>query len=147
MTPEAQERYLVARGFLYGLGTSNVRHGTRTLDQHLVGTHLLLDAQAEREAVCLAGLFHSIYGTNVFMTCTLKADSQDDRDMVAHTIGHEAEALAYMFCMLQGRPQCFFRSSEIAKPMTLALSWRDLQAIELANLIEQGGFSAVIRYL
>lgn len=133
--------------FLQKIGTDKIRHGDRTLHDHLVGTWRLLKNHGEREAVRLAGLFHSIYGTNVFMTCTLRADNQDDRDMVAHTIGHEAEALAYMFCALQGRPHCFFRSHEIAKPMTLALCWRDLQAIELANLIEQGGFGAVIRYL
>lgn len=147
MNPDTQERYLVARQFLYNLGTAAVRHGDRTLDAHLVGTHLLLDAQGEREAVCLAGLFHSIYATNIFTTATLKADNQGDRDMVADYIGREAEALAYMFCMLQGRPQCFFRSHEIAKSLTLALCWRDLQAIELANLLEQGGFGAIIRYM
>jgi hypothetical protein len=145
--PQPRERYLAARQFLESIGTKSVRHGSRTLDEHLVGTHLMLQVRGEREAVCLGGLFHSIYGTNIFKTATLRGDSKDDRETVAGVIGVEAENLAYLFCTLTDRPQSLLRPRDYTKTVAVARALRDLQAIELANLIEQGGYSAVIRWL
>lgn len=145
--PSARDRYLAARQFLYHLGSTTVRHGNRTLDAHLVGTHLMLQARGERETVCLAGLFHSIYGTNIFTTATLKADWPGDRERVQQVIGPEAEELAYLFCTLADRPSSLLRPRDYVKTVGVARHLRDLQAIELANLIEQGGYSAVIHWL
>lgn len=147
MTNLLRERYLAARQFLYEIGTTSVRHGSRTLDEHLAGTHLMLQARGEREAVCLGGLFHSIYGTNIFKTATMNADAPGDRLLVTAVIGEEAEHLAYLFCSLTDRPQSLLRPRDYTKTVAVARALRDLQAIELANLIEQGGYSAVIRWL
>lgn len=132
-----------AAAFLSSLGANDTPHGTRTLFQHLQGTWLLLKRHGEREAVCLAGMFHSIYGTNVFKHVTLSAHSLEARAQVQDLIGHEAERLVFLFCTTKDRPGVFFDRVTRSHGQI----WRDLQAIELANLIEQGGFSAVVRYM
>src|SRR3546814_18378901 len=48
------------------------------------------------QTICLAGLFHSIYGTAHFRHATLPFSQ---RRVVKNLIGAEAEALAYLFCV------------------------------------------------
>lgn len=71
-------------------------HGNRTLYHHLKGTHDLLANWGNPTPVCLAGLFHSIYGTEDF---TMRTASLDDRHRIRAAIGVEAEQLAYLFCV------------------------------------------------
>ncbi len=71
-----------------------VSHSNRTLLDHLIGTHNLLQSWGAAESVCLAGLFHSVYGTEGFRA-TLA--SIPDRKIIANIIGREAEALAWLF--------------------------------------------------
>ena len=49
------------------------------------------------DALCVAGLFHSIYGTVVFRP---KMVPMDDRDKIKDLIGIESENLVYQFCIL-----------------------------------------------
>jgi hypothetical protein len=46
--------------------TSNQRHYRKTFMQHLVGVHNILSQYGERQELCDAGLFHSIYGTEFY---------------------------------------------------------------------------------
>lgn len=56
-----EERY---RAFLIEqLRVQDVHHSGRTFFAHLKGTHDLLRDWGNPEPVCIAGLFHSIYGT------------------------------------------------------------------------------------
>ena len=43
-----------------------MEHFGRPFREHLIGTHDLLDQWQNSENVCLAGLFHSVYGTKTF---------------------------------------------------------------------------------
>lgn len=77
-------------------GTAAAPHaGGRALRDHLVGTYALLKEWQNPEEICLAGLFHSIYGTEVY---TLQSASLEQRDVVRSAIGGVAEELAYLFC-------------------------------------------------
>ncbi|WP_322405540.1 DUF6817 domain-containing protein [Massilia luteola] len=58
--------------FLYRCGTTDIRHGRRSLAEQLHGTHELLQKWEADEAVCVAGLFHRVYGTNVFRYSALQ---------------------------------------------------------------------------
>jgi len=71
-----------------------VSHSKRTLFDHLVGTHNLLRSWRAADSVCLAGLFHSVYGTEGFHA-TLAGIP--DRKIIIEIIGREAEALAWLF--------------------------------------------------
>ncbi|MEK9696028.1 MAG: TIGR02466 family protein [Candidatus Poseidoniales archaeon] len=71
-------------------------HGKRKLSDHLLGVYKLLEGDGASQEVCDAGLFHSIYGTEVYRHKTLTS-----RDIVRSIIGDEAENLAHMFCELK----------------------------------------------
>jgi hypothetical protein len=114
------------RDFLFELGTLYVWHSGRSLYLHLKGTHDLLRDWDNSEDVCLAGLFHSIYGTNSF-----KRQSLDDRRKLRELIGDYAEQLVYNFSVAKDRP--LFES--IANERMRG----ELQEIEAANIVEQSG--------
>ena len=108
-----------------------VRHSGRSLFDHLVGTHDLLQRWGNREDVCNAGLFHSIYGTARFH---YKVWPIEQRDVIRGLIGDYAEKLACLFCIMN-RPAAFFGCKDAwLVPQML----RDLHEIETANLLEQG---------
>jgi hypothetical protein len=135
--------------------TDGVKHSGRTLFDHLTGTHALLAKQGAPEHVCLAGLFHSIYGTNIFRHETMLISQ---RNVVIALIGPDAERLAYIFCSC-GRPKALVNAAESGPPYSvinrrngesIQLSTRDmfdLLDIELANLEDQGGGPMLQRVL
>lgn len=110
--------------FLRAMGAARIAHSGRDLLSHLCGTYDLLKSSGEREAVCVGGLFHSVYGTNAFDQVLIHPHY---RPAVRQLIGDEAEGLAYRFCTID-RPWCFLSGDN---------SDRDLIAIEIANLHEQ----------
>jgi hypothetical protein len=121
-------------------------HSGRNLYAHLQGTYHLLQAWHNAEPVCLAGLFHSIYGTWHFRYTSFPIER---RDVVRDLIGEHAEFLAYVFCVAE-RPKEFIGSigsqdigvTDHYRKEKIRLSnsqLADLLEIETANLIEQGG--------
>lgn len=101
-----------ARAFLISLGTDGVRH-TSHLDadgsmsegsflEHLTGVERDLGEWSCGEEVCLAGLFHSIYGTESFQAFSLPLDlSGANRRRVQDLIGSRAEKLAFINCTME----------------------------------------------
>jgi len=134
--------------------TKSQPHSGRTLYNHLVGTHKLLVEWGREEATCLAGLFHSIYGSYNYRRVTVPVEQ---RHVVADVIGEDAEMLAYLFSYSR-RPRTLFTATR-----TYALDMRNeeqphqvsaetlnrLIEIECANEIEQGtnGFIRVLSTL
>ena len=88
-----EEKYLEA---LQSLGAGAHSHSERTLLHHLQGTYDQLKEWGNPEHVCLAGLFHSIYGTDAFQAQTVRFD---ERDKVTEIISKAAEELAFLFCV------------------------------------------------
>lgn len=139
-----EERY---RKFLVDdVQADRIGHDSVNLYSHLAGTYRLLQEWGNPIHVCLAGLFHSIYGTVHFRR---RAVPLSARPRLRTLIGEEAERLAYIFCVTD-RPAAFL--SEWRKPEHVLydrylkdqivlnrqeLLW--LLEIEAANLIEQGG--------
>ena len=76
------------------LPVMDMQHFGRPFKEHLIGTYDLLDQWQNSSAVCLAGLFHSVYGTKTFSSAALSTES---RDAVRSLIGEEAEALVFVF--------------------------------------------------
>jgi len=141
-----EERY---RAFLTEhLRAEEVRHTGRSFFGHLKGVHDLLRDWGNPEFICLAGLFHSVYGTWHFQH---KAFPIAKRNVVADLIGKEAEFLVYVFCVTErpkvflahiGRPEISIHDHYANTPLHLSRSDLDnLLEIEAANLIEQGGAS------
>ena len=80
--------------FLLEVGTKNQPHGQKTLYDHLVGTWKILKEWECSRDICNAGLFHSIYGTQVYLPCTIPVKN---RKVVQNLIGETAENLVYLF--------------------------------------------------
>ena len=129
------------RDFLMSLDANKTRHSGRTLFDHLKGVHDLLRDWDNPQHVCLAGLFHSIYGTKTF-----KHQSMSDRGELIKMIGVPAELLVHYFST-KDRP--FFNSflEDKLYDFNNKKIRRNLIEIEAANLLEQGGNINTLRKL
>lgn len=132
------------RDFLMSLDANKTRHSGRTLFEHLKGVHDLLRDWDNEHHVCLAGLFHSIYGTRTF-----KHQSLSDRGELVKMIGPRAELLVFYFST-KDRP--FFNSfRDRDKSLSHDFGDKDIRRnlieIEAANLLEQGGNVNTLRKL
>ncbi len=135
-------------------GAKETKHSGRSLFDHLKGTHDLLRDWGNPEHVCLAGLFHSIYGTVSF-----KHQSVDlkERPTVRALIGPEAEYLAYLFCVTD-RPKIFLDAQNMFQRhlwdrhskqiVSVPHKIRDeLVELEAANLVDQGAAADTLERL
>jgi hypothetical protein len=79
---------------LVALGADAFPHVSGSLARHLVQTERLLRSWQSRDALCLAGLYHAVYGTDGIRGSLAGLDR---RNAIAAIIGAEAEALAYLY--------------------------------------------------
>jgi len=89
MTPEE---------FIRHLGTDKIEHVSGDIfSDHLQGVQGVLQHWHADPEVALAGLLHSIYGTEGFQDFQLSLDRRED---VKNVIGERAEKIAYVNCVL-----------------------------------------------
>lgn len=107
--------------------TEHVPHSRTTFFEHLKDTYTILEEMGMSEDVCMAGLFHAIYGTDYF-----KHQATNDREEIKKLIGDYAEDLVFNFCTMKNRtPEII---SNAKSPL---LKNYHLACIEYANLKEQ----------
>jgi hypothetical protein len=80
--------------------TAEAPHTGRSLRHHLMATFELLTRWGNSRHVCLAGLFHSIYGTEIYTHASANLAA---RNTIRDAIGGRAEELAYLFCACDRR--------------------------------------------
>jgi hypothetical protein len=129
--------------FLRQANTEGMPHSDRGLLDHLLGTRQLLVEWEARPALCDAGLFHSVYGTEYY---ELKAIPLAKRNEVQQLIGEEAESLAWLFCMIRREtlyenpgPEGEFRVQHRLTDQWLPLTktqFQDLLSLTIANVLE-----------
>ncbi len=127
---------------LHELNTEKNPHSGGALLDHLQGTHGYLKTWGNDKAVCVSGLFHSIYGTQSYET---ESASLDDRQRIREVIGERAERLAFLFSMTiragffealgDGDAKLSNRATNEEIPVTQA-ELRDLIEMEVANYLE-----------
>ena len=83
--------------FFRQIEADQVSHSDKTYLAHAIGVYNDLRAWGADEDVCNAGLFHSIYGTEIFQSFTLPVTRRDE---VRELIGDEAEGLAFWNCFM-----------------------------------------------
>ena len=103
----------VARGDLEALGDDQLRpcinsllargshrcwHKHSTFHDHLLSVHNILKVWGQDETTCRVGLFHSAY-SNSYVNLALY-DVDKDRETMRNLIGEEAEAIVYIFCII-----------------------------------------------
>jgi hypothetical protein len=111
--------------------TPNIKHSGRTFFGHLFGTMLKLENRNKKvsDDVLLAGLYHSIYGTEYFEY----KNSEINRDVIKELIGEYAEQLVYEFCNMKDRVNTLLTNSNQYSTQMLT----DLITIEICNLQDQ----------
>ncbi len=114
--------------FLIGLGIDRIGHTDKTYLGHLVALYHMLRQQGLAEDVCRAGLFHSIYGTELFQGFTLPLERRGE---VRALIGERAERLAYLNCAMN-RP-AFDRTVEQPDGPCVVLDRLTGQEVELTR--------------
>lgn len=118
-------------------------HSRRTLLEHLQGTYDLLEAWGNASQICVAGLFHSVYGTYVFDSHSAELGMRDE---IRDVIGRDAERLVHLFCVTDRRT--FYEHldeskvvlRDIVEDRDITLDRETLAAlieIEVANVVEQ----------
>lgn len=130
--------------FLQQFGIEKMGHSGQGLLNHLLGTREILAEWGARQALCDAGLFHSVYGTESYTGTTVPMSM---RDLVREVIGEEAEELAYLFGVM--RRKLFRENFELQHhfriqhrqtnnwiPIT-SKQFSDLANLEIANALEQ----------
>jgi len=129
--------------YLTAVGTDETAHTHGSLREHLRGTYDMLAGWGASEQACLAGLFHSVYGTERFQTTTI---GLDDRSDVRARIGEHAERLVYLYALL--RRSSLYANLDRGWPYSVeTLDGRtesldtgefvDLMTLDLANRLEQ----------
>ena len=131
-------RPLVRNSRCFALGFGTLQHDSHVpFLAHLGGTRRLLTAWGERPALCDAGLFHSVYGTEFFVP-----DRIPERNDVTAVIGVEAERIAWLWCAIKretidvGRGTVRLRHGDLAEQLTPA-EVGDLATLWAADTVEQ----------
>ena len=84
--------------YFIAVGANDVSHTSKTYLAHAIGVHRDLKKWGADEDLCHTGLFHSIYGTELFQGFTLPLEKRGE---VRGLIGEAAERLAYINCAMQ----------------------------------------------
>jgi hypothetical protein len=129
--------------FLRQANVGAMQHSRNGLLAHLLGTRKLLEDWGARPALCDAGLFHSVYGTDAYQEAAIPFSK---RSRVQELIGEEAERIAWLFCVMsretladnlnrQGDPRVQSRFTREWLPLTLQ-EFSDLANLVVANALE-----------
>ena len=125
------------------LQTDEAAHSGGTLLEHLAATCGLLEDWGNPPEVCVAGLFHSIYGTQYYRK---QSADLSERERIRKAIGDDAEDLAYLFCVTDRRrfyeqvgatPAVLVDQARETEVPVSAETLRRLLEIEAANFLEQ----------
>jgi len=128
---------------LKSLPIQAVEHSHGNFHPHLLGVYQYLCERGQPEHVCLAGLFHSIYGTDGFQEFNLPLSRRAD---IQELIGCDSESLVYAFCAhthdsMRGsletgsttiRDRFLDCNLELSKEQ-----WQELLWLKLADVLEQ----------
>jgi len=109
------EKYRRMVDFLVAEGTGKVAHTEKSFLAHLIGVYTDLEQWGCEPAVCRAGMFHSIYGTEPFQDFKLELARRGD---VRELIGEHAERLAYLNSAMTRR-----RSTRRFSKMMVRVRW------------------------
>lgn len=131
--------------YLVRLGTTDVEHSGKGFLAHLIGVFNDLERWGCDIDVCRAGMFHSIYGTELFQRFGLPFERRGELQTL---IGERAERLAFWNCVMDrakwdaqffgpARPRVVVnRITGETYPMT-EQEFRDLATIHVCDWLEQ----------
>lgn len=75
--------------------STNINHINGSLMQHLEGTYFLLKSWGTDENLCLAGLYHALYGTSGFDNHLIDINNRCHAQFI---LGETIEKIIYTYC-------------------------------------------------
>ncbi len=130
--------------FLRSASAHETYHSGEDLLKHLTNTYRILRRWGCPVYLCVAGLFHSVYGTEAFRHATF---ALGQRQLIRDRIGPDAEHAAYLYCIATRRSLYENLDREAPNSLrtfrdgtTIPISRKclaDLIALDLANSLEQ----------
>lgn len=136
LAPVTGERLSLLRSLGYG----ELMHGSGVpFLSHLIGTRRVLAEWGSRPALCDAGLFHSVYGTEYF-----QPEHPATQDRIRAVVGDEAERLAWLWCnierhTLRSRHRTVRLRQDRATIRLSAVEVSDLATLWAADVVERFG--------
>ena len=129
---------------LTAFGIKDFSHTQGGLLKHLQGTEAILRRWNCSEALCRAGLCHSIYGTESYKAVAV---SRDNRSAIEAMLGTSSERLVYLFCAhekeslwenLDMSSDYSIRDRFLDREIALSADeFSDIVTLTLANWLEQ----------
>ncbi len=130
-------------------GANDIEHSKITYFAHAMGVYRDLKSWGCDEDLCLMGIFHSIYGTELFQGFTLPLKRRSE---IRSFIGERAERLAYFNCALTYKSlDENFNGSEISYKLFDRFKDKDMEItrddfddvcrVHLCDRLEQAGRS------
>jgi hypothetical protein len=110
---------------LVTLGVDDVTHMTGDLGKHLRGTFERLQTWDSPEELCVAGLFHAVYGTYGSVDALVGLEKRPD---VTAIIGRRAEEIVYVYAACD-RPYFYPRVARDEHPQYLDRFTSDVFAL------------------
>lgn len=86
------EKYQKYVNFLFSKNCHNIQHSKSNFFNHLIGTFNILKKWKQSEDLCVAGMFHNIYGNKYF-----NPNLNITREEIKNLIGDAAENLVYKY--------------------------------------------------
>src|SRR5262245_22968210 len=131
--------------YLRKLGIEELPHSGKSYLAHLIGVYRDLECWGASEDVCRGGMFHSIYGTEMFQGFKLPLEQRAE---VRALIGDRAERLAYANCAMDrasfdrvlGQPKGPYQIMDRITRQEIELSredYNELVRIHLCDWLEQ----------
>lgn len=130
--------------FLESAAAHETDHSGGDLLKHLTNTYGILRRWGCAEPLCVAGLFHSVYGTQAFRHA---AFTLQQRQQVWDVIGTQAEQTAYLYCVANRSSiyenldrEAGYCLQTFKDGATISISREclaDLMTLDLANALEQ----------
>lgn len=131
--------------FFVALGADGIEHTEKGYLAHAVAIYHDLKSWGCDEELCWAGMYHSIYGTEIFQRFALPLDRRAE---VLELIGARAERLAYLNCAMvrktfdqaveKGTPPFRLKDRFGGQEVEISeIDFQDLCTIHLCDWLEQ----------
>lgn len=132
--------------FLTNLGTGTIGHsGDKKYLAHLISVFSDVHRWGGAQYLARAGMFHSIYGTQLFQGFTLPIERRDELKAL---IGEDAEWIAFLNCfvyrerfdqaIVDGATDYIVHNRETGEQYQLTeQNWKDLVFLHLCDWLEQ----------
>ena len=142
--PDPKYREMIQ--FLTDLGTESIGHsGDKKYLAHLVSVFNDVRSWGGSQYLARSGMFHSIYGTQLFQGFTLPVERRDELKAL---IGEDAEWIAFLNCfvhrepfdqaILDGSTDYVVHNRETGESYQLTeQNWKDLIFLHLCDWLEQ----------